>query len=170
MARQRFKAEQAGELTECATPLLNGVASLSGVPACTTDHRSALQDVEKPSSQTATGGENRVAGHRAPVRDASSSLAYQTLKRGLDCFVSLTGLLFFAPLFVAIAVAIRLTSAGPVLFRQERFGENLKPFTFYKFRSMYANADEAIHKAYVARLIAGCPDVPNATVLKKNSS
>lgn len=101
--------------------------------------------------------------HAGPVRGALSHRRYQTLKRGMDVFLSATALLFFAPLFVAIALAIKLTSAGPALFRQERFGENLRPFVFYKFRSMYPNCDEAIHKAYVTRLIAGCSDVPSAT-------
>jgi lipopolysaccharide/colanic/teichoic acid biosynthesis glycosyltransferase len=50
---------------------------------------------------------------------------------------------------------VKLSSAGPVLFRQERFGRQFRPFTFYKFRSMYADSDHAVHKAYVSRLIAG---------------
>lgn len=92
---------------------------------------------------------------------------YQVLKRGLDITVSLTALLFFSPFFLAIALAIKFTSAGPALFRQERFGEDLKPFLFYKFRSMHVNCDDAIHKAYVSRFIAGGADVSGSSMAKR---
>jgi lipopolysaccharide/colanic/teichoic acid biosynthesis glycosyltransferase len=99
----------------------------------------------------------------APARDVTGDRNYQILKRGLDIFVGVAALLFFAPLFVVIAIAIKLSSKGPVLFRQERFGRQFKPFTFYKFRSMYANSDQTVHKAYVSRLIAGRPETGNGT-------
>jgi lipopolysaccharide/colanic/teichoic acid biosynthesis glycosyltransferase len=151
MGRQRLKVEKGTVLADCGTALRVGVAPPFA-----------------PGKKISTGGENRVAGHAGLDRDASSYRMYQALKRGLDVLGSLVALLLFAPLFVAIAVAINLTSAGPVLFRQERFGDNLEPFMFYKFRSMYVNCDEAIHKAYVTRLIAGCPDVPFATAGKRS--
>jgi lipopolysaccharide/colanic/teichoic acid biosynthesis glycosyltransferase len=98
-----------------------------------------------------------------PARDVNGDRNYQLLKRGLDILVSVAALLFFSPLFVVIAVAIKVSSKGPVLFRQERFGRQLKPFTFYKFRSMYADSDQNVHKAYVSRLIAGSPETGNGT-------
>ena len=81
------------------------------------------------------------------------------IKRALD--VALSGLLIIAllPLFAMIALIIKLTSEGPILFRQTRIGQCGKPFTFLKFRSMYVNNDPTIHKEYVSRLIAGEPDV-----------
>jgi lipopolysaccharide/colanic/teichoic acid biosynthesis glycosyltransferase len=164
VARQRLRVEERNVPTGCGTPLRGGVAALDSDLPCTGNQRSALRYVDKVSGQAATGGENRVAGHGGSLRDASSNRTYQYLKRGLDCFVSLAALLCFAPLLGAIAVAIKLTSSGPVLFRQQRFGEDLRPFTFYKFRSMHANCDDTIHKAYVTRLIAGCLDVPSETV------
>ena len=48
---------------------------------------------------------------------------------------------------------IKLTSAGPVFFCQKRLGQYGKPFTFLKFRSMYANNDPKIHQEYVKNLI-----------------
>ena len=99
----------------------------------------------------------------APARDITGDRTYQILKRGLDIFVGVAALLFFAPLFVVIAIAIKLSSKGPVLFRQERFGRQVEPFTFYKFRSMYADSDQTVHKAYVSRLIAGRPETGNGT-------
>src|SRR5262249_33817055 len=64
-------------------------------------------------------------------------------------------LLLFAPMFLVIAAAIKVTSKGPVLFRQERIGQYGQSFVFLKFRSMRANNDQAIHKEYVRQLIAG---------------
>jgi exopolysaccharide biosynthesis polyprenyl glycosylphosphotransferase len=61
-----------------------------------------------------------------------------------DRVVASLALLVLAPLFVAVALAIRLTSAGPSLFRQTRIGARGKPFTLYKFRSMYVGAEAAV--------------------------
>jgi exopolysaccharide biosynthesis polyprenyl glycosylphosphotransferase len=66
----------------------------------------------------------------------------QILKRGLDVSASVAVILLLAPLLAAIALAIKLTSPGPVLFRQRRIGRNGVPFPMLKFRSMYEGADE----------------------------
>ena len=65
----------------------------------------------------------------------------RALKRALDVVISLCGLVLLAPLFLAVAVAIRLDSPGPVLFRQKRVGADEKVFICYMFRSMYENAE-----------------------------
>jgi lipopolysaccharide/colanic/teichoic acid biosynthesis glycosyltransferase len=75
------------------------------------------------------------------------------VKRAIDLFGSFFGLLLFSPVFFIIATCIKLTSKGPVFFRQERVGQYGKRFEFLKFRSMHANNDPAIHQAYVASLI-----------------
>jgi exopolysaccharide biosynthesis polyprenyl glycosylphosphotransferase len=62
-------------------------------------------------------------------------------KRALDVAVSLLGLLLLAPIFLAVAVAVRLDSPGPVLFRQKRAGADGKVFICYMFRSMYEDAE-----------------------------
>jgi lipopolysaccharide/colanic/teichoic acid biosynthesis glycosyltransferase len=77
------------------------------------------------------------------------------VKRTIDIAGSLFALALASPLLVVIAVIIKLTSKGPVLFRQERVGQHGRRFTFLKFRSMYFANDHAIHKEYVQRLIAG---------------
>ncbi|MEQ8324459.1 MAG: sugar transferase [Vicingaceae bacterium] len=65
----------------------------------------------------------------------------KSLKRLFDIAISLFVLLFFAPLFLVIALVVRFTSPGPSIFRQERIGHLGKPFTIYKFRSMYEDAE-----------------------------
>jgi lipopolysaccharide/colanic/teichoic acid biosynthesis glycosyltransferase len=77
------------------------------------------------------------------------------LKRTFDVFGSLLALLLFSPVLLVIALAIKATSPGPVLYRQKRIGLRGQPFTFLKFRSMYQNNNSAIHQQYVAALIAG---------------
>jgi len=77
------------------------------------------------------------------------------VKRAMDIVGSVVGLILFSPLLLAIPVLIRLTSPGPVLYRQDRIGLYGKKFTFLKFRSMYVNNDATVHKEYVKKLIAG---------------
>jgi lipopolysaccharide/colanic/teichoic acid biosynthesis glycosyltransferase len=77
------------------------------------------------------------------------------IKRVLDVAGSLFALLLFSPLLLAIALAVKLSSCGPVLFRQQRVGQYGRNFTFLKFRSMVVNNDASEHKAYVEKLIAG---------------
>ncbi len=76
-------------------------------------------------------------------------------KRAIDILGSLFAILFFSPFFLFISLLIKLTSKGPILFRQERVGEGGKTFTLLKFRSMYANNNEEIHKKFVSKLING---------------
>lgn len=77
------------------------------------------------------------------------------VKRIIDMMGSAALLLLCAPLFMVIAAAIKLTSKGPVFFRQQRVGRYGKTFTFLKFRSMYMNNDANEHREYVRQLIAG---------------
>lgn len=63
------------------------------------------------------------------------------VKRGLDVVVASALLVVLAPLLLAVAVAVRLTSAGPVFFRQERVGLGGRLFRIFKFRSMAADAE-----------------------------
>jgi len=65
----------------------------------------------------------------------------QRVKRLLDICLSLIGLVLSMPICAIIAIAIKLDSKGPVLFKQERVGEGERPFILYKFRSMHINAE-----------------------------
>lgn len=84
-----------------------------------------------------------------------SRRSFQIMKRVMDVLGSLGALLFLSPVLLAIATAVKLTSKGPVLFKQKRIGRYGKPFTFLKFRSMYVNNDAREHREYVQKLIAG---------------
>jgi lipopolysaccharide/colanic/teichoic acid biosynthesis glycosyltransferase len=76
-------------------------------------------------------------------------------RRALDLVVASLVLILVAPLMLAIAIAIRLDSPGPALFRQRRVGLDQKEFTVFKFRSMRLDADEERHRRYVSALITG---------------
>lgn len=88
-----------------------------------------------------------------PERERARQVALW-MKRTMDVVGSIAALLAFAPLFLGIALMIKFTSKGPVLFRQTRIGRYGKKFTFLKFRSMYADNDPKIHQDYVAKLIS----------------
>jgi lipopolysaccharide/colanic/teichoic acid biosynthesis glycosyltransferase len=60
-------------------------------------------------------------------------------KRWFDVFATFIGLVLLSPLFILLSIAIKLTSNGPVFFKQERIGKNFVPFKMIKFRSMIVN-------------------------------
>jgi exopolysaccharide biosynthesis polyprenyl glycosylphosphotransferase len=76
------------------------------------------------------------------LREASLSQGARVLKRALDIVVAVTGLLLVLPLWLIIALLIKLESRGPVLFRQQRVGQGGRLFEMYKFRSMHQDAEE----------------------------
>ena len=81
----------------------------------------------------------------SPVREA--------IKRGLDILGSLALLTVLSPLFLLIAILVKLKSPGPVFFRQDRIGQSAKPFTMFKFRTMHVDADRSLHHEFVTRFI-----------------
>jgi lipopolysaccharide/colanic/teichoic acid biosynthesis glycosyltransferase len=76
------------------------------------------------------------------------------VKRAMDVLGSALMLGVCAPVFVVIAIAIKASSKGPVLFRQQRVGQYGRNFTFLKFRSMLVNNDHSVHKEFVTKFIA----------------
>jgi lipopolysaccharide/colanic/teichoic acid biosynthesis glycosyltransferase len=101
----------------------------------------------------------------SPVKGTESifdSLIYETrlkwlsrlVKRLIDIVGSVLALIVGLPLFIGVAIAIKLTSNGPVLFCQQRVGQYGRKFNFLKFRSMHVNNDATIHREFVTRLIA----------------
>ncbi len=79
-------------------------------------------------------------------------------KRAFDLLVAFAMLVVVSPVMLVIALVIKKSSPGPVLFAQERLGKDGRPFKFYKFRSMEHNSDDAIHRQFVAMFIGGDDD------------
>jgi lipopolysaccharide/colanic/teichoic acid biosynthesis glycosyltransferase len=77
------------------------------------------------------------------------------LKRAMDVVGSLVALVILSPLFLTIALAIKVSSPGPVLFRQRRLGRHGVSFVFLKFRSMNASCDPQQHRDFVTQFIRG---------------
>lgn len=76
------------------------------------------------------------------------------MKRSIDIVGSVLLLLLSAPIWLVVAAAIKASSKGPILFKQQRVGQYGRNFTFLKFRSMYVNNDNSVHKEFVTKLIA----------------
>jgi lipopolysaccharide/colanic/teichoic acid biosynthesis glycosyltransferase len=77
------------------------------------------------------------------------------LKRIIDLFGAVMGLIIFLPLMALIAIGIKCTSKGPVLFKQTRVGYKGKKFIFLKFRTMSVGVDDQKHKEYMRQFIKG---------------
>jgi lipopolysaccharide/colanic/teichoic acid biosynthesis glycosyltransferase len=95
-------------------------------------------------------------GHCKHLTNSSAPLFLKPLpvwKRGIDILGSLFGLLLLSPLFLAIAVILKIVSPGPVFFTQQRIGYLGRPFTMFKFRTMKVNADATLHENHVTELI-----------------
>lgn len=104
-----------------------------------------------------------VIGLREPVLSTSQAV----IKRSFDLVIGALLLLLFSPLMLLIALAIKLDSSGPVLFRQKRAGENGRLFDMYKFRTMVADAEahqqEVLRQTEAGEVIHKSPSDPRVT-------
>lgn len=98
---------------------------------------------------------------------AAPRLGQEALKRGTDVVLSLALIVMLAPLFLILWSFVRWTSVGPVLFRQQRLGRDQRPFTLLKFRTMYVDNDDRIHRDYVTKLLSDGPAAANGNGLFK---
>jgi lipopolysaccharide/colanic/teichoic acid biosynthesis glycosyltransferase len=107
------------------------------------------------------GGHSNRSGdailHPEVLHPHSAKKTSLAIKRAMDISGSLCALILGSPILAAIALAIKFSSKGPILFRQRRVGRYGNPFTFLKFRSMYVGNNQAIHQQYVKSLIGGSP-------------
>jgi exopolysaccharide biosynthesis polyprenyl glycosylphosphotransferase len=97
------------------------------------------QELGRESARPSTDIPDGLAGREFEIDE---SLSYAALKRAFDLAVSLAAVILLVPIIPLVAIMIKLDTAGPVLFRQERVGKNGRIFKFYKFRSMYAGAEQ----------------------------
>src|ERR1051326_78907 len=80
------------------------------------------------------------------------------VKRTSDLTIAFVALAILSPLWLLIALLIKLDSRGPALYKQERVGMDGRLFLFFKFRTMRADTDDATHREYQRRSISGDPD------------
>ncbi|MBO4902199.1 MAG: undecaprenyl-phosphate glucose phosphotransferase [Lachnospiraceae bacterium] len=73
------------------------------------------------------------------------------VKRAADIVLSIIGIILSSPVMVASAIAVKATSKGPVIFAQERIGMHNKPFTMYKFRTMYVQEEREERKGWTTK-------------------
>lgn len=134
-----------------------GASAADGQSGAAAEHRAATKGdpIDMHSARTphesgarragvvADGRSSAVPDGRSPMEDLWPRLGVSTplWKRSLDVVISVFALALLLPVFVLIAIAIRLDSPGPVIFRQMRAGRGGRPFVFYKFRSMFADAE-----------------------------
>ena len=110
-----------------------------------------------PENRVSGGDEQGVDMRLYPdiaEKNANRGIA-QVVKRIIDILGSGALLLLFGPFLAAIAIAIKLTSKGPVIFRQERVGKFGSRFKCLKFRTMHTNNDSKIHQEFIQQFIAG---------------
>jgi lipopolysaccharide/colanic/teichoic acid biosynthesis glycosyltransferase len=119
----------------------NGLALGGGV----LDRPEPVADVESSTARA-----NQIAAQ--PHARQSHTIA-DGVRRLLDIIVAGTMLLVLAPLLIVVALAIRIDTRGPSLFRQRRVGRGRREFTMLKFRTMRSDADATRHREYVQALI-----------------
>lgn len=95
--------------------------------------------IEKPVFQIVDASSGRCNMREVYRR---KSAAYKLIKRMMDILLSALALVILSPVFLITAVFIKREDHGPVFFIQQRAGKDMRPFSIYKFRSMYVNADE----------------------------
>lgn len=95
------------------------------------------------------------------------SFAYTVLKRTFDLVIAVVGVVVLSPLFLAIAILVKISSPGPILFRQERVGRHGKRFTLLKFRTMYCSTAAESDTIWTTRNDPRC--TPIGSTLRKFS-
>jgi exopolysaccharide biosynthesis polyprenyl glycosylphosphotransferase len=88
-------------------------------------------------------------------RTTPESSWHSVAKTLIDFVGSFISLILCSPLFLAIAIIIKCTSRGPILFKQQRSGQNGRPFTLYKFRTMVTNAEQYKHELQAMNEMSG---------------
>jgi len=132
-------------------------------PSLSTEEESPVCAGEEPEAVTyqyfpSTGWRNELKTLRQVYETehghGRSQVWQLGLKRIIDVVGSAAGLLVLSPLMLVLAIGVKVSSPGPVLFRQKRVGRYGEEFTFLKFRSMKHGNDPSVHEKFVAELMA----------------
>ncbi len=116
--------------------------------------------MKEDAAAVAVGGEYSVSSPRLfiPADTTRYFSARGLFKRAFDVVMAFVSLVLLSPVLLVLALLVKKSSAGPVLFVQERLGRDGRPFNFYKFRSMEHNSNDAIHRQFAAMFINGDGD------------
>jgi lipopolysaccharide/colanic/teichoic acid biosynthesis glycosyltransferase len=114
--------------------------------------------VQQEAAITHTHGVASVERVYAPEAQAAHPRSWKGPKRTFDIAFAALALLVLLPLLLLVALAIKLDSRGPLLFRQRRYGRHMLPFTVLKFRTMHDGVPADSHRRYIASLAAGDED------------
>jgi len=92
-----------------------------------------------------SGYVNLVTLYKTPLIEISNrhiSVKQENIKRIIDIVISIIGIIILLPFYIVTSIGVKLSSKGPIFYRQERIGKNGKPFKIIKFRSMYTDAEK----------------------------
>ncbi len=114
----------------------------------------------------------RIVEQESPLRNVDSIQSprnsYVTMaKRLVDISGAALAIIVLWPLMLLIALGVKLSSKGPILFKQQRVGYGGGLFTFFKFRTMSQDSDDLVHRSYVTQLIKGEPNLINNNEAQK---
>jgi exopolysaccharide biosynthesis polyprenyl glycosylphosphotransferase len=99
-----------------------------------------LQDMFATTTSQTAFRDHEIFAELDPIHE--HYVIKQSIKRVIDVFGALVGIVVLSPVFILVAIAIKMTSKGPIIFAQPRFGHRRRLFRLYKFRSMVQNASE----------------------------
>jgi len=91
--------------------------------------------------------------HHATLSAPAAHRHYEALSRGLNFLLAAAILVVFSPVWLLIALAIKLSSPGPVFYTRTVIGRDATPFTYYKFRTMRVNNDDSTHRAFLEQYV-----------------
>lgn len=142
------------------------INSISTTADTTTTITEQALDILRASDDTAAASAVSVhaltvapsAAHAPDVHHATHSAPaahrhYEALSRGLNFLLAAVILVVLSPLWLLIALAIKLSSPGPVFYTRTVIGRDGTPFTYYKFRTMRVNNDDSAHRAFLEQYV-----------------